>query len=69
MIKDFVRLFARPSAEVMAREELEDAHRQFLRAQSGLDYARRMVEYQSDRITRLSRYVRETSARQSAEES
>ncbi len=69
MIKDFVRLFARPSAEVMAREELEDAYRQFLRAQSGLDYARRMVEYHSDRITRLSRYVRETSARQSAEES
>lgn len=67
MLKDFIRIFSQPSAEMMAREELEEAQRQFLKAQSGLDYARRMVEYHSDRIIRLNRYVKEASARQTSE--
>lgn len=63
MFKDIVRLFHQPSADVIAREELEAAQREYLKAQSGLDYARRMVEYHADRINRLSRYIKEADAR------
>jgi len=54
ILKDFFRL---PTAEALAVTELEDAKRQLLHAQTALDYSKRMVDYHSDRIKRLTAYV------------
>jgi hypothetical protein len=42
----------------IAERELAEAQRQLLSAQSGAEYARRMVEYHQDRIKRLTAFVR-----------
>ncbi len=49
--------FRQPSAEVMAVQELEDAKRQLLSAQSGLEYAKAMVAYRTEQIERLNKIV------------
>lgn len=41
----------------LATRELDQAKRELLEAQTGQDYAKRMVEYHSDRVKRLSIYV------------
>lgn len=46
-------LFAPPPAATMAKEELEDAERALLKAQSGREYADAMVSYHQRRISRL----------------
>lgn len=53
--------FKKPSADVLAMMELEEAKRQLLSAQSGLEYAKAMVAYNEERVTRLSRRVQEVS--------
>jgi len=50
-----------PEPMQLAKRELADAHRQLLSAQSGAEYARRMVEYHQDRIKRLTAYVQAAS--------
>ena len=42
-----------PSADVLALQELEEARRELLSAQTGLEYAKAMVEYNSSRMLRL----------------
>lgn len=50
--------FYKPSAEVLARLELEDAKRALLEAQSGMEYAKAMVMYRTEQIERLSKVVK-----------
>ena len=58
MLTEFLRIFKKPTAAMLAQIELEDAQRALLVAQSGLDFARSSVDYNRERVTRLSRYVR-----------
>jgi len=55
-IKDYFRL---PSAKELAAKELETAQRKLLDALSAQEYARRMADYHSDRIKRLTAYLKE----------
>lgn len=56
---DKLNPFKQPSADVLAVMELEDAQRQLLAAQSALDYATAMVAYNTERVARLTRRVKE----------
>jgi hypothetical protein len=50
--------FLRPRTPLeLASRELDEAKRELLEAQTGQDYAKRMVEYHSDRVKRLTAYV------------
>lgn len=49
-----------PDAESMAAKELAQAQREYLQWQSTKEYATRMVDYQNDRIKRLSAVVNAT---------
>ena len=55
-LKDYFRL---PSAKELAVKELEMAHRKLLVALSAQEYAKRMCDYHSDRIKRLTAYLKE----------
>jgi len=55
-IKDHFRL---PSANELAVKELEMAHRKLLVALSAQEYAKRMCDYHSDRIKRLTAYLKD----------
>jgi hypothetical protein len=58
---DFIKnLFGPTSPEVMATNELEDAKRELLKAQSAMEYAKAIVTYRSDQIRRLNFYLGET---------
>lgn len=60
MIKEITEPFRKPSAEVMAQRELEDAKRQLLEAQAAQEYADAMVVYHAARIKRLNGYLKDT---------
>ena len=55
-IKDYWRL---PSAKELAAKELEMAQRKLLEALSAQEYAKRMGDYHSDRIKRLTAYLKD----------
>jgi hypothetical protein len=55
-LKEYFRL---PSAKDLATNELEMAHRKLLVALSAQEYAKRMADYHSDRIKRLTTYLKE----------
>ena len=55
-LKNYFRL---PSANELAVKELEMAHRKLLVALSAQEYAKRMGDYHSDRIKRLTAYLKE----------
>tara|TARA_R110000868_G_scaffold185221_1_gene427108 strand:+ start:55 stop:303 length:249 start_codon:yes stop_codon:yes gene_type:complete len=55
-LKDYFRL---PSAKELAVKELEMAHRKLLVALSAQEYAKRMGDYHSDRIKRLTAYLKD----------
>lgn len=57
--KDFKETFRAPSAVEMAAKELDAAERSLLEALSASEYARRMAEYHTDRIHRLTIYLRD----------
>ncbi len=61
-MKWFTKKFALPAAAEIARRELEDAQRELLTAQSGAEYAARMVEYHQARIKRLKAYIAQENA-------
>jgi hypothetical protein len=50
-----------PSPKELAAKELEMAQRKLLEALSAQEYAKRMGEYHSDRIKRLTAYLKEES--------
>ena len=56
ILKNYFRL---PSAKDLAIKELEAAQRRLLDALSAQEYARRMADYHSDRIKRLTAYLKE----------
>ena len=58
LLKDYFRL---PSAKEIAAKELESAQRKLLDALSAQEYARRMADYHSDRIKRLTAYLKDES--------
>ncbi len=51
------RMFAPPSAETLARRELDEARRQLLAAQTDAEYAATMRQYHMARISRLEAYL------------
>lgn len=53
--------FAKPSADMLALVELEEARRQLLASQSALEYAQSMVQYNTRRVERLTQQVKETA--------
>ena len=53
--------FKEPSADVLAVIELEEAKRQLLAAQSALEYAASMVDYNTSRVARLEQRVKESA--------
>lgn len=52
-VKQLIEPFRKPSAELIAQRELEDAKRELLNAQAGQEFATAMVQYHEARITRL----------------
>ena len=56
-----VDIFKKKSPEQLAREEYNDAMRELLLAQTGQEYAARMVQYHQDRIKRLRGYLKEAA--------
>lgn len=55
---DFISApFRKPSAEVLALHELEDAKRMLLEAHSAQEYALSMCEYHQSRVERLTAYL------------
>lgn len=50
-------IFRKPSARTLAQVELEEARRRLLIAQTGLDYARAMVQYEATRVQRLEGFL------------
>ena len=54
----FSNPFRKPSAKELAQIELEEAQRQLLAAQTSAEYARRIAEYNQDRIRRLQAFVK-----------
>jgi uncharacterized small protein (DUF1192 family) len=56
-----------PSALELAQIELEDAMRELLNAQSATEYAARMAMYHSDRIKRLTAYIKQKDESQSCQ--
>jgi mono/diheme cytochrome c family protein len=59
MIDQFKEYFRLPSAKEMAAKELNEAQRKLLDALSAQEYAKRMADYHSDRIKRLTAYLKE----------
>ena len=57
-IKDYFRV---PSSKELAAKELEMAQRKLLEALSAQEYAKRMADYHSDRIKRLTTYLKDES--------
>lgn len=53
----YAGLFRVPTAEILALRELEEAKRSLLEMQTAKDYSGRMVEYNMDRIRRLTLYL------------
>lgn len=50
--------FRKPAPRDLAQRELEDAQRELLAAQSSAEYARRVAEYHTDRIKRLTAFLK-----------
>jgi len=56
-MKFLIDLFRTPNASEVAARELHEAKRELLNAQSGYEYAKRMAEYNTDRVRRLTAYL------------
>lgn len=59
MLQRIKRLLAKPSAEILAVQEIDDARREHLAAMSAMEYYESLSRYHSKRIDRLERYLRE----------
>lgn len=60
-MKKMFNPFAKPSADMLALEELEEARRQLLAAHTALEYATSMVDYNTNRVSRLEQRVKEVA--------
>lgn len=61
MLKELLETFRPPSAQLIARRELEEAQRELLRAHSAKEYAESLVTYHQSRIARLTTTVKESA--------
>jgi len=59
MIKVILNALRKPSAQAIAVQELEEAKRNLLLAQSAAEYATQISRYHLARIKRLSEYTKE----------
>ena len=57
MINELKKMWATPSAEVLALKELEDCKRRLLEAQTAREYAESMCKYREAQIKRLTTYL------------
>ena len=57
LINSIRRLFVKPSAEVLAQIEYDDARRELLQAQSTLELYESYVTYHQQRIARLRSFL------------
>jgi hypothetical protein len=62
MIEELKKLWAAPSAEVLAIKELEEAKRKLLDAQTSREYADSMVKFREAQIKRLTAYIKGVEA-------
>ena len=53
MFRDLIETFRKPSAEVLAQREYEDARRQLLEEQTMVEHYASRVQFQRARIVRL----------------
>jgi hypothetical protein len=58
MIDKVKKLWATPSAEVIAIKELEEAKRQLLESQTTREYADSMCKFREAQIKRLTAYIK-----------
>lgn len=58
LIEYIKSLYATPSAATLALQELEEAKRKLLTAQSAREYADSMCKYHESRIKRLTTYIK-----------
>jgi hypothetical protein len=58
MILRIKKLWAAPSAEVLALRELEESKRRLLEAQTAREYAESMCKYREAQIKRLTAYIK-----------
>ena len=61
LVQYILELFRKPSAEVMAQRELEDAKRMLLEAQRSKDYYTKMVEFYDTRIRSLNMSIKKAN--------
>lgn len=57
MFEFIKRLFKRPSAEVIAMQDLEEARRSYLSSKASAEYHAKMAEYYIVVIDRLTKYL------------
>lgn len=57
MFAQFKNLLKKPSSDVIAMQDLEDAHRQFLASKAAAEYHAKMAEYYTQTIERLTKYL------------
>jgi len=60
------QVFHVPTADELALVELAEAQRQLLAMQTARDYSTRMVDYNKDRIRRLTAHIKKTDTEEQA---
>lgn len=60
-MKSLIDLFKTPTADEIAARELAEARRELLSAQSALDYAKALSNYNKERIVRLENHLKGVS--------
>ena len=60
-LQQIMAVFRTPTAEAMAVQELAEAKRGLLQAQSAQEYAAALIQYNSDRVSRLTQYIKEST--------
>jgi anti-sigma28 factor (negative regulator of flagellin synthesis) len=61
MIRDFIEVFRKPSVDVIAQRQLDDARRSLMNAHESLEYAKAMVQFNEERIKRLKQTIKDGS--------
>ena len=58
MFEKLINYFKKPPAKNIAQEDLEEAHRQYLKHTSAAAYHNKVSEFYADSITRLGVYIK-----------
>lgn len=56
-MKNLKNLFSKPTVQSVAQDELYEAERKLMEAQTGLEYAHAMVDYHTNRVARLKKLL------------